>query len=108
MEFFQFLGINININESSSPLLLLVCGIFGLCFIALLCFINILTYFFIMYILDHSLIKNKITNIYLIKLINLYKKTRLSFLIFEVILFISCILSVLYFCLRIILAYINI
>ena len=59
-DFLRILGINITINESSSPIVLFACVILVLSVIALLCFINIVLYFTILYITEHKIFTDKI------------------------------------------------
>lgn len=104
-DFLNLFGIHVNISENSSPFLILLCCILVLNIVGLLCFINFLLYFVVIYITDHKILLDKITNKpVLIKLLNVYKKMRLSYLIFDILLFFISIGSVIWLCGRIILS----
>ena len=97
----HFIGISVDINESSSPIVLLAYSILGLNTIGLLCFVNIILYISVIYITEHKLFIDKISKYtVLFKLLNIYRKTRFGFLLFEVILFLFSIGFVIWLCLR--------
>ena len=105
MNLLHYLGISIDINNSTSPIVLLAFSILGLSTIGLLCFVNILIYISILYITEHKIFLDKISKyILLVKIVNLYRKTRIAFIIFEVVLFFFSIGSVIWFCFRIIIS----
>lgn len=103
MDFLKLFGINVNINENTSPFLILLCCILVLNIIGLLCFINFLLYFVVIYITEHKILLDKISDKpYLLKVLNIYKKMRFSYLIFDISLFFISIGSVIWLCSRII------
>ena len=103
INFLHYLGINVEINNSTSPIVLLACCILVLNTIGLLCFVNIMIYISILYITEHKIFLDKISKyILLVKIVNLYRKTRIAFIIFEVVLFFFSIGMVIWFCIRII------
>ena len=102
-DFLRLLGINITINDSTSPIVLFACVILVLSIIALLCFINIVIYFTVLYLTEHKIFIDKISEYkYILKIINIYRKTRLPYLLFEIILYLICSCSIIWFCIRII------
>lgn len=102
-EFLHSLGVNITIDGNSSPVVLFACVILVLSVIALLCFINIVLYFAVLYITEHKVFIDKINKYkYIEKLVLVYKKTRISYLVFEIILYFVCSCSIIWFCIRVI------
>ena len=102
-QFLEFLGIHANLSEDSSPILLLLSCIFILSVIAMLSFINILIYLGVLYITEHKLFLDKISKYSLLtKLLSIYRKTRMSFLIFEILLLLTNLSSVIWLCYRVI------
>lgn len=80
----------------------LAVGTFVLCFILLLSFLNIITYFTVIICFDHKLIQEKMNKwIILKKFLILYKTTRIYFLVFEILLFLSINIFILWNCYRI-------
>lgn len=103
IDLLKLLGVHVNISESSSPILLFACSILVLSIIALFCFINILLYFTILHITDNKLLLDKLSRyIILVKIINLYRQTRIAYLLFEVILFLVSLGSVIWLCSRVV------
>lgn len=103
MEFLSNFGIHVNISESSDPILLLCCSILVLAIVALFSFIQVLLYFGVLYITDHKYIIDKISKYSkLVKIMNIYKNTRIGYIIFEIILFLVCIFFIIWLCLKVI------
>ena len=101
--FFKLLGLNVELNDSTSPLLLFACVVFVLSFIALLCFINILFYFTVFYITEHKIFLDKISKYtFLLKIVNWYKKMRLAYVIFDILLFLVNMIGLLWFSFKLI------
>src|SRR5215475_9139224 len=75
-----------NINESTDPLILLLCIILIISIFALLCVINIILYILIVYFLESNsslnLLVDKLPNI-LKKIIAFYKNTRIYYILME-------------------------
>ena len=109
MEFIKLIlnwvGIDIEINDETSPLLLFFCAIFCMSLLTLNSFLKILIYLINLYITEHKLFLEKINKYpYLTKLLNYYRKTRLSFLIFEILFFTCSLIYIAYLCFKIIYA----
>lgn len=102
-EFLEYLGIHV--NESSSPILLFACVILVLSSVALLCLVNIVFYYITMFILDNKklidIIRRKMPP-FVIKILHLYKKTRIVYVITEFIFLFICIGSIAWLCFRIV------
>ena len=107
--FLEFLNsIGIHVNENSAPILLFACSIWILAIVSMLCFINIMFYFSILYILDNEKVLIKLSQWpFLIKIINFYKSIRTGFIVFELILFIISLGSIIWLCSRIIFGLLN-
>jgi hypothetical protein len=76
----------------------LALALFVLCAILLVSFINIIIYFLILLNLDNKWIQNKLNQWYILKIIvNIYKKTRIGFLIFEISLSLFIMIFILYY-----------
>ena len=93
----KLLGLDVVLDDETSPFLVFVSGIFCMSLITLLSFINILIYTVILYITEHKLFLDKINKYpFLVKVIGYYRKTRLSFLIIEVLFFTFSLLAIIY------------
>jgi len=69
----------------------------------LFCILNIVLYLCILYVSDNKVLLDKISKYYLILyLFNLYKKSRLVYLVIEFILLLVCIISIIWLCLNLI------
>ena len=84
IDFLNMLGLHININPETSPIVLFCIVILVLTLIALYCCINIFLYCIVLYISENNNILNYIYkyNILLI-IFNFYKKTRLLYMVLE-------------------------
>lgn len=103
MQFLSSWGIHVNLNGSSDPMLVLFCCILALSIVSLISFIQVLFYFLVLYITDHKYIIDKISKyIVLVKIMNIYKQTRIVYIIFEVLIFLLCILFIIWLCVRVI------
>ena len=101
--YLSLLGININLNENSSPILLFACAVLLLSAIVLFCFINILIYLLVIYISEHKVLLDKLpTNKLFLRIFNIYKGTRYYYLLIEVLFLLFNLGSIMWLCLRII------
>ena len=76
----------------------LALALFMLCIILLLSYINTIFYFIILISLDNKTVQNWINQWDLFKkIVNIYRKTRIGFLIFEISLSLFIILFILYY-----------
>ena len=103
-KFFELLtGLGINVTPDSSPIVLLLSSVLVLSLIAFLSFINIGIYLISLHITNHKLFLDKISKWdILLKLLNIYRKTRIGFIMFEIILFFVSQGSVIWLCYRVI------
>lgn len=98
----KYIGLNVDL-VNSSPLLQFACFVFAGCSVALFCFFNIMLYVFAIYITEHKILLKKIANYpTLMKIVNLYRKTRLAYLIFEILLFLINLGGVIWFSFKLI------
>src|SRR5579885_710852 len=103
IEYFKSFGLNV--NESTDPLLLLLGVLVIFSIIALLCVINILIYSGIVYLFADKVRLEKYTKnfpSFLKSILNIYHKTRIIYIIYEVIL--VCLLSIIWLGGRVVLA----
>lgn len=92
-----------HVSESSSPLLLFACSILLLSIVALLSFIYILIYLGVLYIVNTKTVLDKLSKYaFLLKIINVFNKTRLIYIFIDVIFFIYSLGSIIGVCCRII------
>ncbi|BCG68828.1 hypothetical protein (mitochondrion) [Collybia sordida] len=102
MEFLNNLGIHVNISESSDPIVLFSCSVLVLSIIALFSFMQIYLYILILYISDNKYVIDRISKYsILVKIMDLYKKTRIGYIFFELCLFLVCMCSIIWLCIRI-------
>lgn len=88
IELLKYLGINIYDNSTPPEVIYALC-IMLLSIMSVICFFNLLIYFIVLFALDSKYIQDKIDGFKkLQKIINLYKNTRIYFILFEVLLFI--------------------
>ena len=81
-------GINLNIDDTSSPLVLFALSVLLLSLVAMWCFITIVLYLVFLYLMENKLLLEKVSKYSIIvKFISLYKKTRLIYLFVEIALF---------------------
>jgi len=103
LDYLNLLGLNLSINEESSPIVLFSLSILILSLVSLFCILNIVLYLCILYVSDNKVLLDKISKYYLILyLFNLYKKSRLVYLVIEFILLLVCIISIIWLCLNLI------
>lgn len=103
MEYLSSFGIHVNISESSDPIVLVCISILILSIIALISFMQIFLSLGVLYISEHKYIQGKISKYRILdKIMSFYKKTRLGYIFFEVCLFLVCIFSIIWLCLKII------
>lgn len=95
-QFLQLLSfIGITVNEQSSPIVLFCSVNLVLSIISLLCVLNIVLYLLVIYISEKDKLLNLISNYYFLKKIFIiYKKTRQAYLIFEFIILLITISSI--------------
>lgn len=102
MEFLSSFGIHINISESSEPIVLVCASILILSIIAMLSFIKIFMSFAVFYISDNKYFMDKISKYkILLKIMGYYKKTRIGYIFFDVCLFLVCMFSIIWLCIKI-------
>ena len=100
-EFFKHF--NIILNNENETIVLLLSAFFVLLLIGTLSIINIGIYILALYITNHKLFLEKISKWpILVKYLNIYRKTRVGFIMFEICMFLFCQGCVLWLCLRII------
>jgi hypothetical protein len=75
--FLNYLGLTMNVSEESSAILLLSISHLIMAVIGFLCFINIAIYFIVVYFLDEKLLSKISEYTMLLKLVEIYRKTRL-------------------------------
>ena len=101
--FLSLIGINIPINENTSPIILFCCVILLLCTIILICFINILISVFVLYISENKKFLEKLPkNKLFLRIFNFYKMTRFYYIVIEVLFLLFNLGVIMWLCLRII------
>jgi hypothetical protein len=94
-------SLGIPVSVDSSPILLFLYLILCFSILALLSVINIGVYLGVLYLSNNKLFLDKISKwTLLLTVLNLYKKTRIYFIISEVFLFLFCQCSIIWFCLK--------
>jgi hypothetical protein len=94
-------SLGISVSVDSSPVLLFLYLILCFSILGLLSVINIGIYLGALYLSNNKLLLNKVSKwTLLFTLLNIYKKTRIYFIISEVFLFLFCQCSVIWFCLK--------
>ena len=100
--FFDFINsFGFNINLGSSPLVLFLSSILVLSIVSLLCILNIIIYFIILKVFESQSNIDWITArvpSYVMYLINIYRKTRIYYIIVEVLFLLFCNGSIIYLC----------
>ena len=87
-ELLALYGVYLNIDESSSPVILFALSILILSFVAMWCFITIVLYLGFLYLMENKVLLEKASKYNIIvKILNVYKKTRLFYLVIEIALF---------------------
>jgi len=85
-DLFNYIGINI--KPDSPPLLLFACSIFMLAVLCLISFITIILYIVVIYISEHKILLNKISDKpILLKFVNYYRNIRIIYFGLEVVFF---------------------
>jgi hypothetical protein len=103
IEFLKLLGIHININQETQPIVTFSIAILVLTIIALLCTLNIFIYLLVLYITDNVKFLEYFKNYKVIlKIFYYYKKTRVIYIIIEFIFLVFILSSISWLCLRII------
>ena len=75
IDFLHIFGINMKVNESSSPILIFACVILVLGLVCLLCSIQIVLYIAVLYITANELLLSRFqANKYVYKFINIFRK----------------------------------
>nr|YP_010697859.1 hypothetical protein P1Q01_mgp06 [Phellinidium ferrugineofuscum]WCF76820.1 hypothetical protein [Phellinidium ferrugineofuscum] len=101
--FLKYLGIHVNVNEFSSPILLFACSILIMSILALIIFIQIILYFAIKHITDDKVLLDKISKYTLLfKIFNMYRQTSIFFILFEVLLFLYSMGIIIWLCFSVI------
>ena len=90
--------LGIHIDNSAPDIVLLGLSFFILSSIGVCTVINILIYLLSIYIVSHEKFLNKIPSkyVYVHKFINFYKNVRISFIILESIILLTCLFSMVY------------
>ena len=105
LEFLDKFGVHLNVDESSSPFVLLILVNIFFSIIALLCLFNILIYVGVLYLLSDTQrmekLHLKLPKI-IIHILNFYKKTRFYYLAFEVVCLLYSLLIILIMSLKVI------
>jgi hypothetical protein len=102
MEYLSSFGIHVNISESSEPIVLVCTSILILSIISLISFIQIFLSLAVLYISDHKYIMDKISKYsILVKIMSFYKQSRIGYILFEVCLFLLCMFSIIWLCIKI-------
>jgi hypothetical protein len=98
INFFDLLNkIGIPLTPDSPPVLIYSCVIFVLAILCLLSFVNIMIYFTSLYVLNHEKLISRLPNWpILFKLLKLSNSFRISLIIFEIVLFLVCISTIIY------------
>ena len=98
-ELLNFLGFSV--SPESSPLILFICSILVLSIVSLLCIINIIIYYIIIQVFENKdrleWLSSKLPW-YIMYIINIYRKTRISYIIVETFFLLFCNCSIIYFC----------
>lgn len=91
------------ISESNQNIFLLALSILILSSICMLCGIQVIIYLLVLYVLEHKVVLDKLSKYpILLKIINLYRKTRLYYLLFEIIFFFTTLSMIIYLCSRLV------
>ena len=106
LEFLKNLGINLSDTDNVPFEVFFSTNILILCTVSMFCVINIIIYLLVIKSIDTEYIQSKIINYSIVrKILNLYKKTSMTFIVieFSFILYIHC--FTIHSCYRIISAY---
>ena len=106
LEFLKNLGINLSDTDNVPFEVFFSTNILILCTVSMFCVINIIIYLLVIESIDTEYIQSKIINYSIVrKILNLYKKTSMTFIVieFSFILYIHC--FIIHSCYRIISAY---
>ena len=106
LEFLKNLGINLSETDNVPFEVFFSTNILILCTVSMFCVINIIIYLLVIKSIDTEYIQSKIINYSIVrKILNLYKKTSMTFIVieFSFILYIHC--FIIHSCYRIISAY---
>ena len=106
LEFLKNLGINLSDTDNVPFEVFFSTNILILCTVSMFCVINIIIYLLVIKSIDTECIQSKIINYSIVrKILNLYKKTSMTFIVieFSFILYIHC--FIIHSCYRIISAY---
>ena len=106
LEFLKNLGINLSDTDNVPFEVFFSTNILILCTVSMFCVINIIIYLLVIKSIDTEYIQSKIINYSIVrKILNLYKKTSMTFIVieFSFILYIHC--FIIHSCYRIISAY---
>nr|YP_025841.1 hypothetical protein 7 [Moniliophthora perniciosa]AAQ74297.1 hypothetical protein 7 [Moniliophthora perniciosa] len=96
IDLFNSIGISVNTNN---PIVLFLVGVCVLAVICLWCFLTIVIYFITIYISEHEYFLSKLPNwVFLHKFITYFKTIRYIYIIFEILLFLFCILYIIISC----------
>lgn len=105
LSFLSRLGINLNISEDSSPVVLFAFSILVLSLIALMCIFTIIIQLLVLHVSSNEKLLERIQSSkysLLLKLFNIYKQTRIYTLVIELLFLICCLSSIIWLCWRVI------
>ena len=103
LSFLSSLGINLNISEASHPFVLFAFSILILCVVCLLCVLTISGFLLGLYVTTNEKLVAKVSKYpLLLKVFNFYKKTRVFYLIIEILILIYCLGLIFWLCWRVI------
>lgn len=97
IKFFKSFGLNV--TDSTDPLLLLLCVIVLLSTIALFCVLNIIVYYGILYIFENNQILVSLTKrlpALSLRILNFYKNIRLVYILYDLLILLVCLISIIW------------
>lgn len=91
------------ISESNQAIFLFALSILLISSVCMLCAIQIIIYLLVLYVLEHKSVLDKLSKYpLLLKIINLYRKTRIYYIVFEIIFFFTTLSMIIYLCSRLV------
>lgn len=94
-------SLGMNVSSNSSPLILFLIVIIGFALLGMLSVLNIGIYLAVLYLSNNKLFLDKISEWTILnRILNIYKKTRIVFIQFEILMFLFCQCSIIWFCLK--------
>ena len=104
LDFLNYLGLSINLNDSTNPLVYIALGFLIFNLIILFSVLNISFYLISIYLLNTNKYMDKISSKYpyVLKIIKYYNSTRISFIVLELMFLFGSVGYMMYACIRII------